>query len=249
MAGSASASSVVVGPGSTSTSLVASSPTANVGAKETYTAFVSPTYQGAVSPTGSMSFKNHGKLIHGCASVSVRASAGTASASCTVRYSTSGVRRVTAVYSGDHNFGGSSSSAIAVPVQALGRISSFMLWNFLHTPKYTSVTSMTVNGVSPGTKVIVTCNGKGCPFARRVSALSGGIRCTPTGKHRCGKGPIDLTRGFDRRRLVVGTRVTIEIRRPGWIGKFYSFVVVSGRSPQVHIGCLAPGLSKPGINC
>ncbi len=249
VAGSSNTSALVVGPGSTSTSVGASSPTANVGAKETYTASVTPTYQGAVAPTGSVAFKNDGRPIHGCASVPVRASAGTASASCTVWYSTAGIRRVTAVYTGDHNFGGSSSIAIVVPVQALGRISSFMLWNFLHAPTYTSVTSMTVNGVSPGTMVIVTCKGQGCPFARRVSALSGGLRCTRTGKHRCGKGPIDLTGVFDRKRLKVGTRVTIEIRRPGWIGKFYSFVVVSSRSPQVHIGCVAPGLSKPGISC
>jgi hypothetical protein len=249
VAGSSSTSTLVVGPGATSTSLDASSPTPIVGTNETYTAVVAPGNQGPVSPTGSVAFKRRGKPIHGCASVPVRSSGGALSASCTVRYATRGPRRVTAIYSGDQNFGGSSSGAILVSVQTLGVLTSTLQWIFAFTPTYTTVASLLANGVSPGTRVIVMCNGHGCPFARRVSAQSGGVRCTPTGKHRCGRGPIGIAGAFHRHRLTVGTRVIIEIRRPGWIGKFYSFLVRSGRGPRVRLSCLAPGLSKPGIGC
>jgi hypothetical protein len=100
--------------------------------------------------------------------------------------------------------------------------------------------------------VIVTCRGHGCPFAKRVVTLSGGIRCTPTRRHRCGhhsRGTINLTGAFRRHHLMAGTRITVEIRRPGWVAKVYSIRIRPGRRPQVQISCLAPGFSKPGIGC
>ncbi len=247
--GSSQSQTVDVIAGSTTTSIRASNPSARVGRAVTYTASVTPSNQGPAIPGGSVKFIQGGKPLARCSSVGLQASGGALSASCTLRYTTPGIRQVTATYSGNQDFGGSTSSSIPVAVQALGRISSSMLWAFRYTPSYTTIASMSVNGVSLGTKVIVTCKGHGCPFARRVSAPSGGVRCTGTGKHRCGKGPIALAGAFHRNRLVVGTRITVEIRRPGWIGKFYSFVVVSRQTPQVRISCLAPGLSKPGIDC
>ncbi len=247
--GSSQSQTVDVVAGSTTTSIRASNPSARVGRPVTYTASVAPSNQGPAIPSGSVRFIQGATALAHCSSVAVHASGGAPSASCTVRYTTPGIRQVTAIYSGNQDFGGSSSSPILVPVQALGRISSSMLWVFRFTPGYTTIASMSVNGVSLGTKVVVTCKGHGCPFARRVSAPSGGVRCTPSGKHRCGKGPIALAGAFHRNRLMVGTRITVAIRRPGWIGKFYSFVVVSGQTPQVRISCLAPGLSKPGIDC
>lgn len=247
--GSSQAQTVDVVAGSTTTSIHASNPSARVGRAVTYTASVTPSNQGPAIPSGSVKFIQGGKPLAHCSSVGLQASGGALSASCTLRYTTPGIRQVTAIYSGSQDFGGSSSSPILVPVQALGRISSSMLWTFRYTASYTTIASMSVNGVSLGTKVIVTCKGHGCPFARRASASFGGVRCIPTGKHRCGKGPIALAGAFHRNRLMVGTRITVAIRRPGWIGKFYSFVVVSGQTPQVRISCLAPGLSKPGIDC
>ncbi|MDQ6818272.1 MAG: Ig-like domain-containing protein [Actinomycetota bacterium] len=247
--GSSQAQTVDVVSGSTTTSIRASNPSARVGRAVTYTASVAPSNQGPAIPSGSVKFIQDGKPLAHCSGVALQASTGGISASCTLRYTTPGIRQVTAIYSGNQDFGGSSSSPILVPVQALGRISSSMLWTFRWTASYTTIASMSVNGVSLGTNVIVTCKGHGCPFARRASASFGVLMRTPTSKHRCGKGPIALAGTFHRNRLMVGTRITVEIRRPGWIGKFYSFVVVSGRTPQVRISCLAPGLSKPGIDC
>jgi hypothetical protein len=247
--GSSQSQTVDVVAGSTTISIRASDPSARVGRPVTYTASVAPSNQGPAIPSGSVRFIQGGRALAHCSSVPVQASGGALTASCTVRYTTPGIRQVTAIYSGNQDFGGSSSSSSLVAVQALGRISSSMLWDFRFTARYTTIASMSVNGVSLGTNVVVTCRGAGCPFARRVSALSGGVRCAPAGKHRCGRGPIALGGAFHRNRLKVGTRITVTIRRPGWIGKFYSFVVVSRQTPQVRISCVAPGLSKPGIDC
>ncbi|MDQ6820232.1 MAG: Ig-like domain-containing protein [Actinomycetota bacterium] len=220
-----------------------------MGSPVTYTAFVAPSNQGPAIPSGSVKFIQDGKPLAHCSNVAVKASGGGPSAVCTLRYTTPGLRRVTAIYSGNQDFAGSASSSILVAVQALGRISSSMLWTFKYTRSYTTIASMLVNGVSLGTKVVVTCKGRGCPFAARVSAPSGGVRCSPSDKHRCRRGPIALAGEFHRSRLTVGTRITVQIRRPGWIGKYYSFLVLPSQTPQVRISCLAPGLSKPGIYC
>jgi adhesin/invasin len=253
VAGSSTTGTVTIGPDATATTLGASSPATSIGANEIYTAFVSPANPGAVAPTGSVTFQSAGKPIRTCSGVPVRASAGVVTASCSATYSTLGTRRVTATYSGDQNFRGSSSSTLSVSVQPLGVITSPMEWTWgTIRARYTTIASMSANGLALGTKVIITCRGHGCPFARRVVILSGGTRCTPTAKHHCGshsRGPVNLTGAFRRHRLMVGTRITVEIRRPGWIGKFYSFLIRSGHQPQVRISCLAPGLSKPGIGC
>ncbi len=252
VAGSSTSGTLAIGAASTSTALGASSPAPTIGAGETYTAFVSPANPGPASPTGSVTFRDSGRPIPGCESVPVRASGGATIASCSVTYSTLGTRPVTATYGGDQNFNGSSSGAIRVPVQPLGVIASTIQWTWGSiTPSYTTIVSISVEGVSLGTKLVITCRGHGCPVARRTITLSGGVRCTPTGKHHCGhsKGPLDLSRTFRRHRLVVGTRITVEIRRPGWVGKVYSFLIRPGHQPRVRISCLAPGLSKPGIDC
>ncbi len=247
--GSSQSQAVNVLAASTITSIRASDPSAHVGSPVTYTAFVAPSNQGPAIPSGSVKFIQDGKPLAHCSNVAVKASGGGPSAVCTLRYTTPGLRRVTAIYSGNQDFAGSASSSILVAVQALGRISSSMLWTFKYTRSYTTIASMLVNGVSLGTKVVVTCKGRGCPFAARVSAPSGGVRCSPSDKHRCRRGPIALAGEFHRSRLTVGTRITVQIRRPGWIGKYYSFLVLPSQTPQVRISCLAPGLSKPGIYC
>jgi hypothetical protein len=60
---------------------------------------------------------------------------------------------------------------------------------------------------------------------------------------------VNLEWEFRRRDLRVGARVTIMIRHPRDIGKYYRFVVRPRRAPSVTISCLAPGSMKPGRAC
>ncbi len=242
---------VSVVPGPTATSVRASTPAARVGIPLTYTAVVTPGNQGPVRPSGSVQFDAGGKAIRGCGNVHLGASGATAVASCTVKYSRSGTRHVMAVYSGDPNFSGSSSTAIQVPVQPRGVITATMEWIFAYTPSFTTITSLQLNGVSAGMSVLVSCKGQGCPFKRHMSTLRRGVRCTPTATHKCGgsAAPIKLGSAFHRHRLMIGSQFVVEIRRQGWIGKYYSFTIRSGRAPLIRISCLAPWLNKPGVGC
>lgn len=60
---------------------------------------------------------------------------------------------------------------------------------------------------------------------------------------------IALTRYFRQHRLGVGTRITVAISRPEWIGKYYTFKIRAGRGPTVQVACLAPGETQPGAAC
>jgi hypothetical protein len=74
-------------------------------------------------------------------------------------------------------------------------------------------------------RVQVRCQGRGCPIRRR-SRTAGRIRAL-------------------ERYLAAGTRVTIRVRRPGFIGKYARIVIRGGRPPSRRDACLLPGNSRP----
>ena len=250
--GSASPSErLTIAPDATSTSLHASL-SVNLGASTTYTATVGPpaARPGPVAPTGWVEFLDSGQPIGSCASQPLANGAAT----CTVTYGEAGAHQITARYSGDANFTGSSSpaaqvSAVPVPSSLLGTITSTMQWNFYYTPKYTLVRNLVVNAALPGSTVVVRCHGHGCPFAQHATVLASSARCGRTARMCFTSGRFNLAPGFAGRRLAVGARITINIVRPNWVGKSYRFTVRSKRGPRVQIGCLAPGGSGPGVGC
>jgi Big-like domain-containing protein len=230
-----------VGQDSSSTTLTAPS-TVSVGAGTTFTAAVaSPASRpGPVHPTGSVEFLDGSTPIGPCASQPLT----NGTASCTVSYVLAGAHQITARYSGDANFIGSSSpaapvSAVPAPSPVLGTISATMQWAFYFTPRYTVVRNLVVNGASPGAKVVVRCQGRGCPFVSRATMLTKGKRCGRKANRACTvPGTLNLTASFAGRHLKVGARITITIVRPSWVGKSYRFTVRSRRGPRVQIGAL-----------
>jgi hypothetical protein len=253
VAGSTSATDGVrVGQDASSVPLDASK-TANLGASTTYTATVTPpaSRPGPIEPSGTVEFLDRGQPVASCLRQVLR----NGGATCTVTYKALGTHSLTAKYGGDANFRGSSSSAqtvsvIPVPVQVLGTITSTMQWSFLYTPVYTKVLTLVVNGASTGTTVLVKCHGRGCPYAKHARSVAGASRCGGRGKRKCPPhGRIDLRGGFQGHRLYPGARITVMITRPGWIGKYYTFVVRARRGPSIQISCLAPGGTRPGVGC
>ncbi|MGN6868180.1 MAG: Ig-like domain repeat protein [Solirubrobacteraceae bacterium] len=235
--------SLAVGPDTSSTTLTATS-SVSVGASTTYTAAVAPgSHSGPVQPTGSVAFLDGSTPIDSCESQTLAAGL----AMCTVSYAAPGTHQITARYSGDGNFNGSSSpvsqvSAASVPSTVLGTISATMQWAFYFTPKYTLVRNLVVNGVSPGASVVVKCQGRGCPFTRRATVLTKGKRCGRKAKRSClPPGTVNLTNSFTGRHLAVGARITVSIVRPSWVGKSYTFTVRPRRGPRVQIGSLPVG--------
>jgi len=242
---------VTIMPDSTSTSLDASS-SVDVGASTTYTASVAPpaARRGPIEPTGSVEFLDRGQPIGSCASQAMNGGVAT----CTVTYTATGGHEIAARYVGDANFSASSSPtervrAVLDPPALMDRIASTMQWGFYYTPSYTQIRSLVVNGVSAGTTVRVNCHGLGCPFMQRAALLTNRVRCGKKLGMCFTGGSFLITPGFGSRRLKAGTRITVEIVRPNWVGRYYRFTVRPRRAPRIQISCLAPGGSVPGQGC
>jgi hypothetical protein len=251
--GSASPSDTLMVAADTTTTSLAATASVSVGSSTTFTASVAPPAArlGPVDPTGSVEFLDGGQPIASCAGQTLSAG----QATCTVTYTAAGAHQITARYVGDPNFTGSTSqaesvSAVPLSTDVLGTITSTMQWAFYYTPSYTQVRALVVNGVLPGSTVLVKCHGKGCPFAHHSTLLGKRARCGQKNKGMCSaSGSFLVTPGFASHHLRVGARITVEIIRPSWVGKFYSFTVRSRQGPRIQIGCLAPGGSVPGQGC
>ncbi len=199
-----------------------------------FRAVITPGQQGPAAPTGAVQFSDHGKPIRACRRRPVRA---TSTATCTITYGTPGAHAITAAYLGDASFSGSSTlGAATVAVQALGTVNVAMQWSFYYTPAFTQVLALMVDGAPPRGNVLVWCHGNGCPFGRRAIPTGKATPCGPQGRRHClSRGPIDLTHLFRRSHLAPGTRIRVEIIKPGWIGKNYLFTVIARHGPIVRI--------------
>jgi Bacterial Ig-like domain (group 3)/Invasin, domain 3 len=250
--GASAVAVVTVGRDSTTTSVEAVR-TVQAGTPTTYVTTVSPpsVRPGPILPSGSVEFFDGGQPIGGCVSKTLT----NGQATCTVTYQTPGTHSITAGYGGDSNFVGSGSSAAPVsvssaPVNVLGIIDATMQWSFAFGPTYTNVLSLVVHGASPGESVLVSCNGRGCPFRKRTIAVTKTKRCGPKGKRKCPThGNVNLTPVLSNHRLRVGTQLNVRIVRGGWVGRYYLFTVRPRHGPKIQIACLAPGRTRPGVGC
>jgi hypothetical protein len=102
-----------VGKSPTTTRLRVSEATPTVGQSDIYTASVFPPDGGPTWPSGSVEFLDEGTPIPGCEAQPIADEA-----SCQVTVTAAGAHSITAVYLGDANFTGSSSTAVGVTVQA-----------------------------------------------------------------------------------------------------------------------------------
>jgi Bacterial Ig-like domain (group 3) len=212
-----------------------------------FVASVTPSQQGPLSPAGSVQFMDNGHAIGSCANQPLGASS---TATCTLSYRKLGDHSITASYRGDMSFDGSASAPVAFSLQALGTIDATLQWTFDFTPGYTQVRGLVLNAVPPGASVLLRCQGHGCPFARQVIVASPTRPCGPRGRHRCAThGVIDLTPPLRHKHLSPGARITVEVVKPGWVGKYYMFTVRAGRRPSTRISCTAPGTTSPGAQC
>jgi hypothetical protein len=88
-----------------------------------------------------------------------------------------------------------------------------------------------LNVAAPGdVRIDVDCMGRDCP-ARHYRS--------PRGKHRLRKFERDLR---------AGTRLEVRVTKPGYVGKFTSFVIRRRAEPKRADRCLAPGTTRP-VTC
>lgn len=147
---------------------------------------------------------------------------------------------------------GSSSTGGPGRSSSGGTVLSFvtMQWSFHYASAYTEVLSLVVNAAPAAAVVLVACRGRGCPFTRHLIMIGQTRRCRLREQYACRRdGTIELAPDFRRHRLPAGTRITVAITRPGWIGKYYVFVVRKSRGPRVRVTCLAPGQTQPSGVC
>jgi adhesin/invasin len=247
-----------VGQDSTTTNLTASSANPTAGSTVTYLAAVVPKHGGPTQPSGSIQFSDGTHTLSGCSSQPLlhgSSSSGAAAAVCQVSFGAVGPRVITAHYLGDASFTGSDSPSAQTVVHkrpAPQRLSSSLQWTFFFTPTYTNVLSLLAHGVPAGASVQVKCRGQGCPYGKRTIVVSNAKPCKTTPTRHCTKLPsstVDLLAAFRHHRLKVGAKVTVEVLRPAWIGRYYRFTMRSGRAPRTRISCLAPGAPRPGVGC
>jgi hypothetical protein len=229
-----------VGKDSTSVSLAVTKHVP-LGTRATYTAtLVLPlSNSGPTNPTGSIQFLDHGQPIGGCLSEPLTQ----LTATCRVMYGSPGAHSISARYAGDPNFAASTSSTSSLRVvrgsrarTVLGFVASTLQWTFGYHPTYSQVIFLKAFGIAPGTRVVVTCRGGGCPFKQLRDA-------TPN------HGTLDLLPAFRHRRLKAGSLLTVRFMHPHWIGKYYSFTVRGGHPPVVALSCLAVDRITPGVGC
>lgn len=96
-------------PGATATMIASSSDPSVAGQAVSYTATVSAVAPASGIPTGTVAFLDGASTVTGCATQALVAGM----ASCTVTYSIAGSHFITAAYSGDTNFTGSSSAPLS----------------------------------------------------------------------------------------------------------------------------------------
>ncbi len=110
---------LTVGRDSTATALQASNMTPTTGTPVTYTAVITPVHTGPAEPAGSVRFLDGTVPVTSCSARAVTPGSPSSTASCTVTYTGTKAHTISAAYSGNGNFAGSTSSAVTVtPVAA-----------------------------------------------------------------------------------------------------------------------------------
>jgi DNA-binding beta-propeller fold protein YncE len=106
-------------------------------------------------------------------------------------------------------------------------------WKYIGT--VTIVKLVTVTGLLTGSSVTITCKAKakskGCPFKKRSFKPAGGF--------------VNATKALKKAKLRKGGVLTIEISKPGWTGKLFTFKITGKKkAPKPVIKCVPPG-GKP----
>lgn len=93
-----------------------------------------------------------------------------------------------------------------------------------------------LSALPAGSRVRVTCKGRGCPFRVKRSKPSS-------------QGAVDIRRMLKKRWLRAGTRVEIRVTAPGLAGRLIAFKTRKGKAPAGgKLACTAPGTTKT-ISC
>ncbi len=109
-------------------------------------------------------------------------------------------------------------------------LSPSFTWHFSNSGAFAS--ELGVSHLPKGSKVTLSCHGKGCPIARKTFA-------------RPKSGKLELAPTLKKHQLGVHSTVQIQITAPNEVGEVVVFTVVAGKSPTEAFRCLPPGAHVP----
>jgi hypothetical protein len=140
-------------------------------------------------------------------------------------------------YRANDGDGNGDEANVAITVTAGPKLIPSSVGNsFLAFRKYTKVTRLTVNDLLAASRVRTQCKTKrkrqqkkGCPYKSRTVT-------TATARSR-----LSLLKPFKKKKLPVGTRITITITAPGAIGKRFTYVTRKRKVPKRTRQCIPPG--------
>ena len=116
--------------------------------------------------------------------------------------------------------------------------------NWAAARTYTTVISLSAKRLPAGASVVVACKTKKksqqksrCPYKKKSF------------KAPAGKNQVNLAKQFRKKKLPVGTRITITITAPGFIGKKFVYTIRNRKIPKLKLTCLTPGSTTKSVSC
>ena len=70
---------------------------------------------------------------------------------------------------------------------------------------------------------------KGCPYKRKRFTTSGA------------RAKLNLVKPFKKKKIPLGTKITISVTVPGQIGKRFGYTIRKRKTPKKSLSCLPPG--------
>jgi hypothetical protein len=196
-AASASSLPETVNQAATSTGITSSTNPSVWGQSVDFTATVSVTGPGAGSPTGTVTFKDGAADISGCTGQPVNTS--TSKATCTTSALSVAGHSVTAVYSGDNNFIGSSTSALSHTVSraatGTGVTSSKSPSTQGESVTFTATVSVTLPGAGAPTGTVTFKDGASTLGPGALST-NGGVTTATYTTSGLGAGPHSISASY-----------------------------------------------------
>jgi virginiamycin B lyase len=96
----------------------------------------------------------------------------------------------------------------------------------------------------------VLCHGRSCPFSRQRTSVAAACRARKCSNGAAADMPtVRLKWPLGRRRLLAGSRLSVDIGVAGSTGKSFGLVVRQGRRPTFPSGCLVPNSDVAASEC
>jgi hypothetical protein len=128
-----------------------------------------------------------------------------------------------------------------------------MTWRFAWTATSTTVRQLAAQGVPAGTKVEITCRGRGCPLAHiGFTASTATHACRHTGCPRLpalSGGELTLTRLLAGRGLRPSDQLDVRFTAAGELGRVFAFSIQRNRAPVTRTTCVTAGSGKLATGC